>query len=143
MSTRSLTVVQDESLAELCVMYRHSDGYPTGHGAELAKFLKGFKIVNGMDGEKGKIANGMDCLAAQLVAHFKDGPGGIYLHPSGARSADEEYIYFVQPDHGGVTLRVTDDEGNELFNGAPSSFNGAKVEELENGCRRSDPRQRQ
>jgi hypothetical protein len=131
MSTRSLTIVQDESLAELCVMYRHSDGYPTGHGDDLAKWLKGFKVVNGLSGQKGKVANGMDCLAAQLVAHFKDGPGGIYLHPSGVRGAGEEYIYFVRPDHGGVILRVTNGEGKELFIGAPSTFDGEKVEAAE------------
>jgi hypothetical protein len=50
------------------------DGYPDGHGQELADFLDGFKIVNGIsteDRDFPKVANGMGCLAAQVIAHFK------------------------------------------------------------------------
>ena len=38
MGTRSLTFVYDEQEA-IINMYRQYDGYPTGHGAELAEFL--------------------------------------------------------------------------------------------------------
>jgi hypothetical protein len=95
MGTRSLTVVVDKSWdkeTELCVMYRQMDGYPSGHGAELKDFLKGMRIVNGINSSlRGtKFANGMPCLAAQMVAHFKtDREGGFYLHPAGARGYGE------------------------------------------------------
>ena len=39
MGTRSLTVVKEEE-NELLVMYRQMDGYPSGHGQDLANFLK-------------------------------------------------------------------------------------------------------
>jgi len=90
---------------EIMVMYRHTDGYPEGHGVELAKFLKGMIIVNGIRlNDERRIANGMGCLAAQMVTHFKvralldDGVSGIYLHPSGTRDIGEEYIYKVSID---------------------------------------------
>ena len=38
----------------------------------------------------------MECLAAQLVSHFKgDQIGNFYLYPSGTRDCGEEYIYTV------------------------------------------------
>ena len=96
MGTRSLTIVEGEEGAEICVLYRQYDGYPTGHGAKLKSFLEGIRIVNGLSlGNDERVANGMDCLAAQIVAHFKKEPGGFYLHPAGTRDCGEEYIYTV------------------------------------------------
>jgi hypothetical protein len=84
MGTRSLTFVYqgDEPIIN---MYRQYDGYPTGHGAELAEFLGQFHaITNGIAvGEKRRTANGMGCLAAQLVSYFKeDVAGNYYLYPT-------------------------------------------------------------
>jgi hypothetical protein len=79
-------------------MYRHYDGYPSGHGKELADFLSPITIINGISRGQdvlGKFANGMGCLSAQLVKHFKDNVGGIYLQPPGDGSAHEEYTYFI------------------------------------------------
>jgi len=96
MGTRCLTVFRDEERGqEVCVLYRQSDGYPQGHGQELAEFLSGFQVVDGLSGEGGKVANGMGCLAAQAVAYFKQRPGGFYLYPSGTRDVWEDYVYTV------------------------------------------------
>ena len=98
MGTRSLTVVRDtEGAKDICVLYRQMDGYPTGHGAELKEFLAPFTVVNGIGSDTPKkAANGMECLAAQLVSHFKgDQIGSFYLYPSGTRDCGEEYIYTV------------------------------------------------
>jgi hypothetical protein len=96
MGTRSLTVFKDDDGEEIGVMYRQMDGYPEGHGKELAEMLSGMKMVNGLSiDQPAKLANGMPCLAAQIVAHFKEGPGGIYLYPAGTRDCGEEYIYTV------------------------------------------------
>jgi len=87
MGTRSLTRVIEDG-ETLVTMYRQYDGYPEGHGKDLAKFLKPIRMVNGIDvgvdGSKVQIANGAGCLAAQLVGHFKKkfGVGGIYIVPS-------------------------------------------------------------
>lgn len=108
MGTRSLTKVFDGEMSKevtsqtfMCVnMYRHYDGYPSGHGSELADFLVSGKIVNGLSmTQNTRVFNGIGCLSAQLVDHFKDGAGGIYLYPT--RLSDnnwQEYEYHVYSD---------------------------------------------
>jgi hypothetical protein len=77
-------------------MYRQFDGYPTGHGAELAEFLNGGRLVNGLDGIGKELQfNGMACLAAQLVSHFKKESGGFYLHPTDVTDCGQDYEYHV------------------------------------------------
>ena len=79
MGTRCLTFVYDGDKAVIN-MYRQFDGYPSGHGQELAEFLMPFKVINGIGSGQdvpGKFANGMGCLAAQMIAHFKNSVGGF------------------------------------------------------------------
>ncbi len=104
MGTRSLTTVYkdydyDDNVA-LVTIYRQYDGYPDGHGAELKEFLARIEIVNGfaLPERAGTHANGMGCLAAQLVAHFKNdaGLGGIYLVEPGSKNHGEDYRYTVR-----------------------------------------------
>jgi hypothetical protein len=108
MGTRSLTYVFDtykqdngtEKHVPLVCLYRQYDGYLEGHGLELAEFLTPFHMVNGLGAEtKDKVANGMGCLAAQMVAHFKDGAGQFYLHaPELEQDCGQEYEYHVFRD---------------------------------------------
>ena len=108
-------------------MYRQFDGYIEGMGADLAEFLLPFTIVNGLTlNEDRKTANGGGCLAAQLVAHFKEDAGGIYLHPTEGKPGDcwEEYIYtiFVTHDQGkdNIIIAVYDVwEKDTIFVGTP------------------------
>jgi hypothetical protein len=94
MGTRSLTFVYDDK-EPMINMYRQFDGYPSGHGSNLAEFLNSFDaIVNGISvGDNRKIANGMGCLAAQLIAHFKIDVGGFYMYPVTAKDCGQEYEY--------------------------------------------------
>jgi len=96
MGTRSLTFVYDGD-EPMINMYRQFDGYPSGHGSELAEFLNSFDaIVNGIRvGDNRKIANGMGCLAAQLIAYFKIDAGGFYMYPVTAKDCGQEYEYHV------------------------------------------------
>ena len=101
MGTRSLTKViekyDDGSKETITTMYRQYDGYPSGHGIELAEWLSKYYVVNGINlNDTRLIANGMDCLAAQMFAHFKDGPGNIYCMRPNAKDCGEEYIYEIQ-----------------------------------------------
>ena len=117
MGTRCLTRVYDEG-TEVVTMYRQYDGYMEGHGQELADFLRDFTIVNGITNEKkSPVANGMMCLAAQMVTHFKAGNllGGFYLYPQGSTDVGEEYIYHVSLKNNILHLRVTDGE-KDIFN---------------------------
>lgn len=98
MGTRSLTYVYDGHSKVLC-LYRQYDGYPTGHGAELADFLKPFRIVNGLGArDNQKLANGMGCLAGQLVTHFKGFEAGNFYLMSTSRKLDawQEYEYHIR-----------------------------------------------
>ena len=105
MGTRSLTTFsstwKDEKTGKMkdekiVTMYRQFDGYPTGHGLELAEFQNQGKLVNGIGSNEPQLVfNGMGCLAAQVVAHFKNGPGNIYLHRGGTKNCWEEYRYEV------------------------------------------------
>ena len=97
MGTRSLTFVKEGS-SIIINMYRQFDGYPSGHGKELAEFLAPIKMVNGIGATDERIANGAGCLAAQIVAHFKDGPGGIYLEPASATDCGQDYEYHITAD---------------------------------------------
>jgi len=130
MGTRSLTVFQDIEypkpstavplpagiMREIVVMYRQYDGYPGGHGKELMEFLTPFKLTNGYSPTDNlhTTANGMGCLAAQVVAHFKKECGGFYLEPAGTRDCGEEYIYYVYPDKEGDICVQCENVHNEI-----------------------------
>lgn len=106
MGTRSLTFVYEkygDKQLPIINMYRQYDGYPSGHGAELAEFLNGFNIVNGYNSDTPtKLANGMGCLAAQLVANFKKGIGQFCLEPTEARDCGQDYEYHISENGNGV-----------------------------------------
>jgi len=97
MGTRSETIVKDDEGKILVRMYRQYDGYISGHGQDLREAFGHTIIINGIGSEhKGDYANGMGCLAAQLIAHFKETIGGIYIErPYAKRSQD--YTYEIMP----------------------------------------------
>ena len=94
MGTRCLTFVVDDSGEKIINFYRQFDGYPTGHGAELAEFLNGVEY------------NGAGCLAAQLVSHFKKGPMGYYLYPVTAEDCGQDFEYHVHVDGKDITVKI-------------------------------------
>ena len=129
MGTRSLTYVYENYKDEqgnkveqpIICLYRQYDGYPTGHGAELADYLNGMYVVNGLglDQKDQKVANGMGCLAAQLVSFFKkDEAGQFYLHAP-VLNADhwQEYEYHIQQDR--ILVYGYD---KEIFSGTWSEY---------------------
>lgn len=124
MGTRSLTHIKEEDGTTLLTLYGQYDGYPDGMGRDLVDFLAPFRIVNGFgsDAEMGKTANGMGCLAAQLVKHFKQEVGNIYVSSPGASDCWEEYVYEVYPltngDVGVRCARPEADGGHVFFEGA-------------------------
>jgi hypothetical protein len=119
MGTRSLTFVYDGD-EPMINMYRQFDGYPSGHGSELATFLNSFDaIVNGISvGDTRRIANGMGCLAAQLIAHFKIDAGGFYMYPVTAKDCGQEYEYHVYEDK-----VVVKNPAEVIFSGTWTEFN--------------------
>ena len=102
MGTRSLTFVYEESKSgekpeAIINMYRQYDGYPSGHGAELAEFLSFGKE---------QYFNGMGCLAASLIANFKQSPGGFYIHPVSQKNCGQDYEYHIYNIDGEFKIEV-------------------------------------
>ena len=115
---------------EIVVMYRQYDGYPSGHGIQLAEFLSKGRLVNGISATENELVfNGMGCLSAQVVANFKEGAGNIYLHTAGTKDCWEEYDYYVIGDDETkeLTLKCVGYGGKVLFEGTPKEF----IEQLE------------
>ena len=134
MGTRSLTKVittwEDtngkKQRKPITCMYRQYDGYMSGHGQELAEWLSEYTVVNGMGiNETRKIANGMDCLAAQMFAHFKEGAGGIYcMHPD-AEDCWEEFLYEIERIDKQIFItayEIWNNKTQEVFHGTPEEL---------------------
>ena len=111
MGTRCLTFVYNDNKQPILNLYRQYDGYPEGHGQELGEFLKGLEITNGisMQTKEKRTANGMGCLAAQLVAHFKNSVGGFYIHSIESKDCGQEYEYHVY-DNSITVIKNCDDK---------------------------------
>ena len=97
MGTRSLTFVYEGEMP-IINMYRQFDGYPTGHGQELADFLLSGELVNGYSEKQSVQFNGMGCLAAQMIANFKNSVGGFYIYSIDSTDCWQEYEYHVYED---------------------------------------------
>lgn len=127
MGTRSTTKINDEQGETLVTLYRQFDGYPTAHGQELADFLNGKTIINGISGQTALThANGMGRLAALLIGHLKDGKiGDIYVTTEGD---SQEYNYTVYSKDGLLYLRCESEYYGLLYDGVASDFDGVTVE---------------
>lgn len=94
----------------LSASYLQCDGYPSGWGADLAEFLNGIEMVNGLGATPyavGERANGAGCLAAQWIAKAKTKVGGVYMVPvDDPNGWETDYAYRVIVHHAGG-IRVT------------------------------------
>lgn len=146
MSTHGLTVFLDEDRTEIAVLYRQSDSYPSGHGQQLKNYLVGLILDDGLSiRETRRTANGMSCLACQVIGHFKFNQQreysigtpptylpavGFYLYPAGTRDVGECYIYTIYPKKGKVWMKVEYTFKKKiLFNGKVEAFDPEKVQE--------------
>lgn len=116
MGTRSLTFVYEDN-KPIVNMYRQFDGYPEGHGQELADFLLSGKMVNGYSSTSEKQFNGMGCLAAQMIAEFKDGVGGFYIYSVDSTDCWQDYEYHVYGDK-----VIVKDPSEVIFSGTYEEF---------------------
>jgi hypothetical protein len=120
MGTRSTIKIHNggKNSDVLVTLYKQFDGYFDGLGEELKSFLEDIHLVNGFSmNEKRKIANGMGCLAAQLIVHFKQGVGGVYVTTEGD---SQEYNYQIYEKDGKI---ICEGEGHGehkwILNGPP------------------------
>ena len=130
MGTRSLTRVF-QGRTQIVNIYRQYDGYPSGHGKELAEFLALGPLVNGICvGSSERVFNGPGDLAAQLVCHLKQGSatepevGGIYLEAPSTKDAGQDYEYHIivsDDEDQTLTVKVMS-YGKKLFSGDLAGF---------------------
>ena len=127
MATRAETYIYEGTTGIACI-YKHYDGYPSGHGMFLAEFLNRITVINGIGRGRdvlGVFANGIGCLAAQLVAAMKDAVGDVYLQPfNGEGNVHVDYIYRVYFDEDFKCKIVVASGGNPeiLFEGDVEAF---------------------
>jgi len=122
MGTRSNTIIIEDGF-QLVNMYRQMDGYLDGHGADLLEFLEPITLVNGFGQRTAGIANGAGCLAAQLIAHFKEGVGNIYLQAITQPEIEHEndFTYTILVEDMGIALEVHE-YGALIFEGTVEEF---------------------
>lgn len=111
-STRSLTVFEDERGNEVAVLYKHFDGYPEGWGHELAEFVSTKEILSPTEpGTAVVVPIGsidMSHLPVQVIAQFapKFEPDEFCLYPAGTRDCGAEYVYYVRFEDGHAVVEV-------------------------------------
>lgn len=108
MGTRSLTFTYGSNGEKLLCMYRQYDGYPEGHGKELATILQT------------TLSNGMECLSASIVAKLKTGAYNIYVYPTNTRNAEQDYEYHIHANY--VEVVKTYPKRHSIFKGTDSEF---------------------
>ena len=108
MGTRSLTFTYSDDGEKIICLYRQFDGYPEGHGKELAEILTTTE------------SNGMECLSASIVAKLKTEPLNIYLYPITTEDAWQEYEYHVHEDR--VQVIKTYPQRRSIFKGTDKEF---------------------
>lgn len=118
MSTDAVTKFADDGDVAFCAFYTQCDGHPTQHGEALKAFLKDFKVVDGLGMEvHDNIANGVECLAAQAIAHFKDGPGHTYMVHADAQDSDYNYAYIITAEAGKPIHLIVRSKDKTLYDG--------------------------
>ena len=136
MSTRSTIRFRNDGDSTVCCVYKHFDGYIEGLGHDLAKWLKGMTLINGISNKEQEghdYANGIGCLAAKWIADNKTETGDIYMCDS---DEYEEYnydvilkrqnmrvlsVYGTKADDC-ISIAVKDYKGDLIFSGSPSEL---------------------
>ena len=115
MGTRSITRVHSDTKDSPVILsiYRQMDGYWEGMGQDLQAFVDGKVVLNGFGSNTPKnAANGMECLALQLVVHLKTPSmlGGIYL---AGEYDTEDCMYDIYLDAEGKLVLEGDNYGEK------------------------------
>lgn len=114
MSTRSVThihkmqSIQDGLEAIVYTFFRHSDGYPSGHGSNLVEYLIGKKLVNGkgIDFTIGRDFNRAGTMAIPLMMHIQNISGAESI-PTGTKTSDTEFVYDIYFRENEFYIKIT------------------------------------
>lgn len=125
MSTCALIKFIDTSGHEYVSVYHHYDGYLSGVGEKLAKFLHRTKIISGIYKQKlsDHVANGYGCLIAQYIALNKKDVGNVYIFPIDEDTSDYiDYVYYVIYNNKDDTMKIRVVNGSKIFEGSPEEL---------------------
>ena len=93
MSTRSATIIRQTTYwgeqaetEELMRFYRHCDGYPEGHGMDMAEAISEADESKGME----------RCWCQQFLAELLEKSCTVEFEPNGCQHGDLEYLYVVE-----------------------------------------------
>jgi len=136
MGTRSITHIHemkslDNNEGVVCSFYRGHDGYPSGHGCDLADWLSGKGLKNGIGNDfvKGTHFNRAGAMAIKLANYISD-MTSCELIPEGDTGDYIDYVYHVYFDKE-FTVKVIA-YGEKELTVAAKDFNHESVEkELE------------
>ena len=107
-------------------IYHYYDGYPEYLGCNLAEFLCDFRVLNGLPTnyfENIKVANGMGCLTAQLIAALKEESGNVYVDYPDTDRDDVEFTYYIWGCVGkDIWMSIFDLHDNCIFVGMPQQL---------------------
>ncbi len=126
MGARALAYVYDDETL-LVTIYRQSDGYPTGMGADIVNALASRRLVNGIQDDSQTCINGMGCAAALLIASLKSDmdAGNIYIAKPGAKENHVDYVYSLHGNtmtpEAGIRL-VVKSYAETLYDGPIAEF---------------------
>jgi len=97
MSTRSATIIRQTTYygeqadtEELMRFYRHCDGYPEGHGIQMAEAVKNADCLEGVRGSEW-----LSNFLLWFLIHSPYTPH-IEFEPFGCQHGDLEYLYIVE-----------------------------------------------
>ena len=117
MSTRASTITYDNNHKQLYNHYCHYDGYPDGHGKELAQLLLSCESFSGIE-QTHVYLDGMELIGCEIENNH-------ITHP------DIEYLYQVTLGDT-ITLTITSVDWNDswkqildkkpIFKGTPKEF---------------------
>ncbi len=130
MSTRSRTFMlkrKGEKIQELCRFYRHSDSYLSGYGDDLARALLQQKIVNGYsetDSKEGALNGFGDMILSLMksVGHYEMVDYGPEEYEYSVIFDDDKYAGNCCDVNELISISVTDDYDNKIFEGSPSGL---------------------
>ncbi|MEN8171391.1 MAG: hypothetical protein ABFS03_00775 [Chloroflexota bacterium] len=133
MGTRSITHIHemkslDDNERVVCSFFRHWDGYPSGHGDDLAGWLKTKRLVNGIStAEKGEenidFFNRAGTMAVKLMGFIQD-ESGCEVISTGADDMWEEYTYHIYFRDGLFYIGIGDIDPIPV-----DEFNGVEIEQ--------------
>lgn len=133
MGTRSITHIHEmDSLGSnvVCSFYRQFDGYPTGHGDDLAKWLEDKALVNGIGSGfvEGSDHNRAGSMAIDLLHDLKKDTS-VELIPTESSGMGEEFVYHVFFSDE-FSISCNGNYSGKEFKARASEFDGEKVEEI-------------